>query len=147
MNNLTRRSLIISGTAALASGSMLAPAEAATGQISLRILSAGFIFGASGGSGVLTFQGRQYQLSIGGISAGATIGASGTDLVGTASHLRTPADIGGVYSAVGAGLSVAGGRSAAQLSNANGVVLRVHGRQVGFMFSLDLSGMVISLQG
>jgi lipid-binding SYLF domain-containing protein len=147
MNNLTRRSLIISGTAALASGSMLAPAEAATGQISLRILSAGFIFGASGGSGVLTFQGRQYQLSIGGISAGATIGASGTDLVGTASHLRTPADIGGVYSAVGAGLSVAGGRSAAQLSNANGVVLRLRGRQVGFMFSLDLSGMVISLQG
>jgi lipid-binding SYLF domain-containing protein len=147
MNNLTRRSLIISGTAALASGSMLAPAEAATGQISLRILSAGFIFGASGGSGVLTFQGRQYQLSIGGISAGATIGASGTDLVGTASHLRTPADIGGVYSAVGAGLSVAGGRSAAQLSNANGVVLRLRGRQVGFMFSLDISGMVISLQG
>ena len=146
MNNLTRRSLIISG-AAVATGSMLLPAEAATGQISLRILSAGFIFGASGGSGTLTFQGRQYQLSIGGISAGATIGASGTDLVGTASHLHTPADISGVYSAVGAGLSVAGGRSAAQLSNANGVVLRLHGRQVGFMFSLDLSGMVISLQG
>jgi hypothetical protein len=146
MNNLTRRSLIISGTAALASGSMLAPAEAATGQISLRIVSAGFIFGASGGSGVLTFQGKQYPLSIGGISAGATIGASGTDLVGTASHLRTAADIGGVYSAVGAGLAVAGGRSAAQLSNANGVVLRLRGRQIGFMFSLDLSGMVISLQ-
>jgi len=146
MKNLTRRSLIISG-AAVATGSMLLPAEAATGQISLRIVSAGFIFGASGGSGVLVFQGRQYPFSVGGVSAGATIGASGTDLVGTASHLHTPADINGVYSAVGAGLSVAGGRSAAQLSNANGVVLRLHGRQVGFMFSLDLSGMVISLQG
>ncbi len=111
MNNLTRRSLIITGTAALASGSMLAPAEAATGQISLRILSAGFIFGASGRSGVLVFEGRQYPLSIGGISAGATIGASGTDLVGTASHMHAPTDINGVYSAVGAGLAVAGGRS------------------------------------
>jgi lipid-binding SYLF domain-containing protein len=146
MNNLTRRSLIISG-AALASGSMLAPAEAATGQISLHIVAAGFIFGASGGSGVLTFEGHQYPLSIGGISAGATIGVSGTDLVGTASHLRTPADINGVYSAVGAGLSVAGGRSAAQLRNANGVLLRLRGRQIGFMFSIDLSGMVITLQG
>jgi hypothetical protein len=146
MNNMTRRGLIISG-AALATGSMLAPAEAATGQISLRSLGAGFIFGASGGSGVLVFQGHQYPLSIGGISAGATIGASGADLVGTASHLHTPADINGVYSAIGAGLAVAGGRSAAQLSNANGVVLRLHGRQIGFMFSLDLSGMVISLQG
>jgi hypothetical protein len=144
MKNLTRRSLIISG-AAVATGSMLLPAEAATGQISLRIVSAGFIFGASGGSGTLTFQGRQFPLSIGGISAGATIGASGTDLVGTASHLRTAADIAGVYSAVGAGLAVAGGRSAAQLSNANGVVLHLRGRQVGFMFSLDLSGMVISI--
>lgn len=145
MNTMTRRGLIISG-AALASGSMLLPAEAATGQISLRILSAGFIFGASGGSGVLTFQGRQFPLSVGGISAGATIGASGTDLVGTASHLHSPGDIEGIYSAVGAGLSVAGGRSAAQLSNAHGVVLRLRGRQVGFMFSIDLSGMAISLQ-
>jgi hypothetical protein len=145
MKNLTRRSLIISG-AAVATGSMLLPAEAATGQISLRIVSAGFIFGASGGSGTLTFRGQQIPLSIGGISAGATIGVSGADLVGTASHLRTAADIEGIYSAVGAGLSIAGGRSAAQLSNANGVVLRLRGRQVGFMFSLDLSGMAISIQ-
>jgi lipid-binding SYLF domain-containing protein len=145
MNNLTRRGLIVSG-AALATGSMLAPAEAATGQISLRILSAGFIFGASGGSGTLVFRGQQFALSVGGISAGATIGASGTDLVGTASHMNEPGDIEGIYSAIGAGLSVAGGRSAAQLSNARGVVLRLHGRQVGFMFSLDLAGMSISLR-
>ena len=102
-------------------------------------------FGASGGSGVLTFEGRQYRLSVGGISAGATIGASGADLVGTASHLHSAADIQGIYSAVGAGLSVAGGRQAARLSNANGVILRLRGRQIGFMFSLDLSGMQISL--
>ena len=51
----------------------------------------------------------------------------------------------GLYSAIGAGMSVAGGRSTAQLSNANGVVLRLHGRQVGFSFSIDLSGMSISL--
>jgi lipid-binding SYLF domain-containing protein len=144
MNTMTRRGLIISG-AALATGSMLAPAEAATGQISLRILSAGFIFGASGGSGTLVFRGQQFPLSVGGISAGATIGASGTDLVGTASHMNAVGDIEGIYSAIGAGLSVAGGRSAAQLSNARGVVLRLRGRQVGFMFSLDLAGMSISL--
>lgn len=144
MKNITRRGLIVTG-AALATGAFLPSAEAATGSISLRILSAGFIFGASGGSGVLTFEGRQYRLSVGGISAGATIGASGADLVGTASHLHSAADIQGIYSAVGAGLSVAGGRQAARLSNANGVILRLRGRQIGFMFSLDLSGMQISL--
>ena len=145
MKTITRRSLIVSG-AALATGGLLTSADAATGSIVLHIVSAGFIFGVSGGSGVLTLGGHQYPLSIGGISAGATIGASGTDLVGTASHIDQPADIEGIYSAVGAGLSVAGGRSAAQLSNARGVILRLRGRQVGFMFSLDLSGMQITLQ-
>jgi len=145
MKTITRRSLIVSG-AALATGGLLTSADAATGSIVLHIVSAGFIFGVSGGSGVLTLGGQQYPLSIGGISAGATIGASGTDLVGTASHIHQPSDIEGIYSAIGAGLSVAGGRSAAQLSNARGVVLRLRGRQVGFMFSLDLSGMQISLR-
>jgi len=145
MENMTRRGLIVSG-AALATGALLpSAAEAATGAISLKILSAGFIFGASGGSGVLVFEGRQYPLSVGGISAGATIGASGADLVGAAYHLHSPGDIQGIYSSIGAGLSIAGGRQAAQLSNARGVVLRLRGRQIGFMFSLDLSGMSISL--
>ncbi len=146
MNAITRRSLILSG-AALAAGSVsaISPAEAATGSISIRIVSAGFIFGASLGSGILRFEGTDFRLRIGGISAGATIGASGTDLVGTASHLRQPADIEGIYSAIGAGMSVAGGRSVAQLTNARGVVLRLHGRQMGLMFSIDLSGMSISL--
>jgi hypothetical protein len=145
MSKITRRTLIASG-AALALGGTLSPAEAAIGSIYIKIFSAGFIFGVSGGSGVLTFGGRQYPLSIGGISAGATIGASGTELVGTAYHLHDFHDIEGVYSAAGAGLSIAGGRSAAQLSNARGVLLRLRGRQVGFMFSIDLSGMAINLK-
>jgi lipid-binding SYLF domain-containing protein len=144
MNLVTRRSLILSG-AALAAGAVISPAEAASGSIAIRIVSAGFIVGASVGSGTLRFQGHDFPLRIGGISAGATIGASGTDLVGTVSNLRQPADIEGIYSAVGAGLSIAGGRSAAQLTNARGVRLRLRGRQIGLMFSIDLSGMSISL--
>jgi hypothetical protein len=144
MSIITRRSLILSGVG-LATGAFVAPAEAASGTVALHIASAGFIFGVTGGSGSLTFRGRQYPLTIGGISAGALIGASATDLIGTASNLHAPGDIAGIYSAVGAGMSVAGGRSAAQLSNANGVVLRLRGRQIGFSFSIDLSGMSISL--
>jgi lipid-binding SYLF domain-containing protein len=144
MNIITRRALMVSGVG-LATGALLSRAEAATGSVILRIASAGFIVGVTGGSGSLSFEGRQYPLTIGGISAGALIGASATDLVGVARHLRQPGDIAGVYSAVGAGLSIAGGRSTARLTNANGVVLQLHGRQVGFSFSIDLSGMTISL--
>jgi hypothetical protein len=144
MSTITRRSLILSG-AGLATAAFVVPAEAATGSVSLHIASAGFIFGVTGGSGTFTFRGRQFPLRVGGISAGALIGVSATDLVGTAFNVHSPGDIAGIYSAIGAGLSIAGGRSNAQLSNANGVVLRLHGRQVGFSFSIDLSGMSISL--
>jgi hypothetical protein len=101
--------------------------------------------GVGGGSGILHFKGKNYRLSIGGVSAG-TIGAAGADLVGTASNLRTAADIAGTYSAVSAGVAVAGGAKAATLRNSNGVVLQLQGRQVGFEASLSLSGMTISLQ-
>lgn len=144
MSIITRRSLMLSG-AGFAAAAFVAPAEAATGSVSLHIASAGFIFGVSGGSGTLIFRGQRFPLSVGGIRAGALIGISAADLVGTASNLHSPGDIAGIYSAIGAGLSIAGGRTSAQLSNANGVVLRLHGRQVGFSFSIDLAGMSISL--
>ncbi len=146
MNTFSRRQAIITGAAALTAVAGLAEtAEAATGTVYMRIVSAGFIFGVTGGNGTLRFGGQVVPFSIGGISAGAVIGASGSELVGTASRLRRASDIAGVYSAVGAGLAVAGGPRVAQLANANGVILHLRGKQVGLMFSLDLSGMSISL--
>ena len=104
-----------------------------------------FIVGVGGGSGTLTFRGKNYRLRLSGVSAG-TIGASGMDLVGTASNLRTAADIAGTYSAASAGLAVAGGAKAVTLQNAKGVVLTLQGRQVGFQANLSVSGVTISLQ-
>jgi hypothetical protein len=105
------------------------------GSVRLKITKVGFIVG--GGSGTLTFKGKRYRLSISGVSAG-TIGVAGADLVGTASNLRTASDIVGTYSALSAGVAVAGG--------SNGVVLQLQGRQVGFSASLSVSGLTISLQ-
>ena len=118
---------------------------AQTGSIRMKISKVGFIVGIGGGSGTLTFKGKQYRLEIGGVSAG-TIGVATVDLVGTATNLRTAADIAGSYSAASAGLAVAGGAKVATLQNANGVVLKLQGRQVGFEASLALSGLTISLK-
>ena len=145
MKIITRRNALLL-TAALAGTGLAGSARAATGKVRLKIFSAGFIVGAGGGSGVLIFRGMQYPLSVGGISLGATIGVSGVDLVGTASNLNDPRDIEGSYSAASAGVAVAGGGTAATLSNARGVVLNLQGRQVGFKFSVALSGLTISLK-
>ena len=87
MKTFTRRGLILSG-AALAAGGISETAQASTGSISLRIVSAGFVLGVAGGDGVLNFGGRRYGLSIGGISAGATIGAAEARLYGSVSHIQ-----------------------------------------------------------
>lgn len=120
------------------------PGQAAT--IEVHIVKAGFIFGVSGGEGVLNFQGRSFPLVIGGVSVGASIGAAAADLYGEVYNLYSPYDIEGIYGATQSGYAVAGGGSAAILQNARGVELHLRGRQVGLEFSIDLSGMSIALQ-
>lgn len=146
MTEITRRNALAMTAAAAAGGLAASEALAASGQVRIRIVSAGFIVGAAGGSGTLTFGGRSYSLGIGGISVGATIGASTTELIGTAVNLRSPRDIEGVYTAAGAGAAIAGGAQIFQLSNSRGVVLKLRGRKIGLEFSIDLSGMQISLR-
>lgn len=140
----TRLCSAITVAAAMLVGSPSQP-YADTGSVRMHITKVGFIVGVGGGSGTLTFHGKHYRLSIGGVSAG-TIGVAGADLVGTASNLRTAADIVGTYSAVSAGVAVAGGGKVATLQNSNGVVLQLQGRQVGFEASLSLGGMTVSMQ-
>ena len=121
------------------------PSQADTGAVRFRVGSAGFIIGVGGGSGTLTFHGKTYPLRVSGVSLGM-IGVSSADLVGRARNLRRASDIAGSYTAVGAGLAIAGGASTARMQNANGVVLEVRGTKVGFSASLDLSGLQISMQ-
>jgi hypothetical protein len=116
-----------------------------SGHVRFKVAKAGFIVGVGGGSGVLTFKGKHYRLQVGGISAG-TIGVASTELSGTAYHLRRAADIVGTYTAASGSVAVAGGAKVATLRNTNGVVLQLHGRQVGFEASLALSGMTISFR-
>jgi lipid-binding SYLF domain-containing protein len=127
-------------------GAGLATAYADSGSIRFNVIKAGFVVGGSGGSGTLVFHGRRYPLSIGGVSYGFTFGASATDFVGTVSNIRRPSDVNGVYGAAGAGVAVGPGAGAIVLTNQNGAVLRLAGRQAGLIVAADLNGMVISLR-
>ena len=116
-----------------------------TGMVRLHIVKAGFIIGVGGGSGVLTYRGKNYRLGVSGIGIGS-LGVAAVDLVGTASNLRGPASIAGAYGGAGAGGTFVGGAQVATLQNANGVVLQLRGAQAGFQVSLGLGGMTISLR-
>jgi hypothetical protein len=131
---------------ALAGASASSGASADTGTIRMSVVKGGWFIGASGGNGMLNFQGRRYPLSIGGLSYGLVFGASQTELVGRVTNIRSPGDVAGVYGAAGAGLAIGGGARAIVLRNEKGATLTLSGRQVGLMANADLSGMAITLQ-
>ena len=131
---------------ALVGASLSSAAYADSGNISFRIVKAGFVIGGSGGSGTLTFHGRRYPLSIGGVSYGFTFGASETNFHGRVTNIRRPSDVAGVYGQAGAGAAVIRGAQAVILTNQNGAVLELTGMQSGLIVSADLSGLAISLR-
>ena len=55
----------------------------ASGYVRVKLLKAGLIVGAGGGSGVLTYRGRDYPFRVSGLSLGVTAGASVSRLEGT----------------------------------------------------------------
>jgi hypothetical protein len=148
--NTTRRGFVATA-AALAAAAASAPAQAQAlpkpdGAIEFTLFRAGFIVGGTGGSGILTFKDNGYNLGVGGVSFGATIGVARIEMNGEVYNLKQASDIEGTYTAVGASGAIAGGAGVADLQNARGVRLRVSGRQIGLMVSIDLSGLQISLR-
>lgn len=138
------RTIVFAFIAMLVVGAPAARADTATIRISF--IKAGWIIGGSVGQGTLTFRGRNYPLTIGGLSYGLTFGGSQTNLHGRVRNIFRPSDIEGVYGAAGAGATVIRGPQAIVLTNQNGVLLELSGRQTGLMVNLDLSGMALSLR-
>ena len=121
-------------------------AHAEVGQVTLVIFKAGWIFGGSGGKGVMTFHGKTYGLTTGGIDYGLVFGGSQTTLQGTVRNINKASDIEGVYGAAGAGVAFGAGVRGIVLTNPNGAVLELSGKQLGLMANVDLSGLAISLK-
>lgn len=130
----------------IVAGSVSSLAKADSGSVRISVLKGGWVIGASGGSGTLTFQGRRYPLSIGGLSYGFVFGASQTYLTGRVSNIRNASDIAGVYGAAGAGAVAGGGVRGIVMRNEKGAILELSGQQRGLMVNADLSGMAISLR-
>ena len=140
----TKRFAALIAAAVVLAGATL-PAQADNGRVRIRITKAGFIVGFGGGEGVLNFNGRNYPFRVSGISGG-TIGVAHMDLIGTAHNLKRPTDIAGSYTAGSASIAVVGGAKVARVQNANGVVLELHGAQVGLEVSLNVGGATITMQ-
>jgi len=121
-------------------------ARADEGAVTLVIFKAGWFVGGSVGSGVVTFHGKTYGLSAGGLDGGLVFGGSQTTLSGRVRNIRRAEDIAGVYGAAGAGVAFGGGVRGIVLTNQNGAILELSGKQLGLMANIDLSGLAITLK-
>ena len=129
---------------ALAVG-VAAPSHAITGTVRVTVAKAGFIVGAGGGRGTLTFRHRNYPFTVQGLSLGLTAGASINKLVGRADYINELSDFAGPYSVVGAGGALIGGVGGAQLKNDKGVVITLQGPKGGLEVSANVTKVVITL--
>ncbi len=121
-------------------------AQAGTGRVALNFSKAGFIVGAAGGGGMLTYKGKNHGLQVRGLSLGLTIGAARADMTGTAEDLSRVSDIEGLYTAAGGSLAAGGGAGGMVLRNSKGVTLRLEGTQAGLEASIASSGVNIKLK-
>jgi hypothetical protein len=121
------------------------PSHAITGTVRVTVAKAGFIVGAGGGRGTLTFRHRNYPFTVQGLSLGLTAGASINKLVGRAEYVNELGDFAGTYSVVGAGGALIGGVGGVQLKNDKGVVITLQGAKGGLEVSANVTKVVITL--
>jgi hypothetical protein len=129
---------------ALAVG-VAAPSHAITGTVRVTVAKAGFVVGAGGGRGTLTFRHRNYPFTVQGLSLGFTAGASINKLVGRADYMSELGDFAGTYSVVGAGGALIGGVGGVQLKNDKGVIITLQGPKGGLEVSANVTKVVITL--
>src|SRR5260221_12567172 len=118
----------------------------APGFVRVKLLKAGLMVGAGGGSGVLTYRGRDYPFRVSGLSLGVTAGASVSGLKGWASGIRQVSDFAGSYDSVGAGGAFVGGIGGVHLVNQKGVRIDLRGPKAGMEFAANLGSIKISLK-
>jgi hypothetical protein len=100
--------------------------------------------GYTWGGGTLLYQGKEYFLKVDGLTI-VHVGVSGYTASGAVYHLTKLTDIGGVYTAVSAGVAVAGGATATTMKNDHGVVIEMTATHTGLNFQLGPQGMTITL--
>jgi hypothetical protein len=97
------------------------------------------------GHGKLSYQDKTHTFSISGLSI-VDVGAANLSATGHVYNLKQLSDFAGNYVEVTAGVTVAGGVSAAYLRNEHGVVIKLEATTVGLRFNLSADGVNVKLK-
>jgi hypothetical protein len=126
------------GAQASAAGNPDATVELSGGTIAAGV---GYVWG----HGSVTFQGIKHNFKLSGLSI-IDVGAAHLTGSGVVYNLKNLSDFNGTYTAATAGVTIAGGGSAAVLRNQHGVVIRLISTTEGLRFNLSADGVDIKLK-
>ena len=115
------------------------------GAVSLKGGSVAAGIGYTWGSGELNYGEGSHEFAIHGVSI-VDVGVTNYTATGAVYNLKKLSDFAGNYTAVGAGLTIAGGGTAVYLKNENGVVIKLVATDVGLKFKLSADGVHVSLK-
>ena len=143
MNSIKKIGLLLLISGLITGFAQAAAKPDATIRISSGSVAAGI--GWSWGKGTLTYKGKDYPISVKGLSLGK-VGITKATASGEVYHLKTLKDFDGNYTAAGAGITLAGGRSAVTMSNQNGVRVRLISTNRGVDLTLGGAGVDLRLK-
>jgi hypothetical protein len=143
MNHVKKIGLLFLVSGLLAGVAQAAAPVDATIHLSGGAVAAGI--GFSWGKGTLTYHGHDYPISVKGLSLGK-VGITGVTASGEVYHLKKLQDFDGNYTGVGAGITLAGGRSAITIKNQNGVRVRLIATTRGADLTIGVGGADMRLK-
>jgi hypothetical protein len=138
-------SLLAPVTLYAADTSVAAAETTTTGTVAMSGGSVAAGVGFSWGGGTLTYQGREHPFKVKGLRVG-DVGVTDIQAAGTVSHLNSLQDFSGNYTALQAGLTLAGGGSVTAMRNQNGVVITITSTTQGLDVNVGASGVNIALE-
>ena len=143
MNTIKKIGLVLLVSGLLTGFTQAADKSDATIKISSGSVALGI--GWSWGKGTLTYKGKDYPISVKGLSIGK-VGITGATASGEVYRLKSLKDFDGNYTAAGAGITLAGGRSAVDMTNQNHVRVRVISTNRGVDLTLGGGGVEMKLK-
>ena len=148
MNHL--RTIVFSLLALVVTTSLTFAAKESSADATLRLSfkSVAIGVGFSGGSGTLSYKGKEYPVNVNGLSIGK-VGITSSSAYGEVFNLKHLQDFNGHYD-VGArgtrGVTLASGKSGTLMTNQAGVVVRISSTQKGVSFNATGGGVDMQLK-
>ena len=139
MNNIKKIGLLLLLLGVITGFTQAATKEKPDATIRLSSGSVAAGIGWSWGNGTLTYKGKDYPISVKGLSFGK-VGITKATASGEVYHLKRLKDFDGNYTAAGAGITLAGGRSAVTMTNQNGVRVVLSSTTRGLDVTIGVGG-------